>query len=159
MYLTQLAEALVVAINSSSPESWGGSTGTGLVVPTDVTAKFALDPFSDAKESNLDIYVIPGYIQFNRTSVRKTKHNNDRKFITVAVAAKVVAENNTPVYDVTTKASAIKLIDLKEDLDTFINNYSIPGAALQDVESEPFDELEMKDSFYIVTSVYGYDTC
>lgn len=160
MYLTQLANTIVTSINSSPPEKWGGSTGTGLVVPTDVTAKFALDPFSDSNSSILDIYVIPGYIEFRRSQVRsKTGPIPTRKYVTVAIAAKIVSENNTPVYDVTTEAKAIALVDLKEDLDYFLNTLPVTDATLADVETEPPDELEMKDSFFIVTTVLGYDTC
>lgn len=159
MYLTSLAKTIVTSINSSAPENWGGSTGTGLVVPTDVTAKFALDPFSDSSSSILDIYVIPTYIEFNRNGVRKTKLTNDKKFVTVAIAAKIRAEGTVPVYDVTTESEAIKLIDLKEDLDYFLNNLVIADAKLTDYDTEPPDELEMKDSFFIVTSVLGYAAC
>ena len=163
MYLTEIAKALVLSINSSSPENWGGSTGSGLVVPTDVTAKFALDPFSESGNSILDIYVIPGYIEYDRVGVRKRKLTADKKFVTVAIAAKIRAAGTSgdpvPTYDVTTESEAIKLVDLKEDLDFFLNNLQITGASLRDFDTEPIDELEMKDSFFIVTSVLGYDTC
>lgn len=159
MYLTQLAKTIATSINSSPPENWGGSTGTGLVVGTDVTAKFAFDPFSNSGTSILDIYVIPTYIEYNRIGVRQVKLTTDKKFVTVAIAAKIRASGVVPVYDVTTESEAIKLIDLKEDLDVFLNSLTIPGAKLTDFDTEPPDELELKDSFFIVTSVLGYATC
>lgn len=162
MYLSEIALTIVNNLNTSTPENWGGS-GSGLVVPTDLTAKFALDPFRESGNTELDIFVIPGYIEYNFNQVRKVKRTFDRKFVTVALVARVTAESNigdpVPVYDVTTQTEAIKLIDLKEDLDYFLSRMIIPDILLKDMETEPIDELEMKDSFFIVTTVLGYDSC
>lgn len=156
MYLTDLAKAIVHALNSSSPESW--KTG-GYSVPTDVEAKFALDPFTDSMDKQPNIFVIPYYIEYDLTGVRKSKLTSDRKFVTVVLGMQIKPKDLTPSYDITTIEEATKIIDLKEDLDNFLSKLVIPGAKLRDMEVEPLDELKIQDSYYIAPTVLGYDSC
>lgn len=159
MYLSLLAKNIEQALLNSTPENW-----TGLNVPDDIQVKFALDPFADSGQ--LDglgptIFVIPGYVQYQQIERRRnSSQSTDKlKFVTVALCVRIKSKEATPVYDVTTEAEAIKLIDLKEELDEFIVGLSINGAKLQEIETEPPDEIELKDSYYLITSVLAYATC
>jgi hypothetical protein len=163
MFLAEIAQALVEAINASSPENWGGS-GSGLVVPDDLTAKFALDPWRDSRSSLLDIFVIPGFIEYDFSNRRSPPTAPRRsKFVTIAVSARIIAEAATPVYDITTETEAVKLIDLKEDLDEFVAKTQLGTgtdvAKVVSMDTEPANELELQDSFFVSVSVVEYVTC
>lgn len=157
MYLTQIAKDLVTGINTSPPDTW--KTG-GYSVPTDLIASFAFDPFSHSGKSRLDIYVVPYYIEFDLTGVRrnKNKHTLNRKYVTVALSLKVRTAS-APENDVVTEAEGTKILDLKEDLDNFLSTFEIPGANLKDMEVEPFDELKIQDAYFVAATVLGYDSC
>ena len=161
MYLTQIAKTLVTEINASAISNWGGYDGNGYIVGTgaDLQAKFALDPFQRSDESTPRIFVIPSYIEFPLENVRTVKLSPNLKYVVMALVVKVGSDDATPTYDVTSEVEATKLVDLKEDLDNFLVNLLVPGIKLRDMETEPFDEIEMKDSYFIVTSVLGYATC
>ena len=155
MYLTQIAKEIVAGINAAPSTTW--KTG-GYSVPDDLQATFAFDPFSNSGKPGLNIYVIPYYIEYNFTNVRKTKHTNNRKYITVALALKVIT-TAAPENDVVTEAEGTKILDLKEDLDNFLSTFEIPGATLKDMEAEPLDDLKIQDSYFIAATVLGYDSC
>ena len=159
MLLSQLAKDIEQALLNSLPENW-----SGLNVPDDVQVKFALDPFADSGQ--LDglgptIFVIPGYVQYQQAERRRNSSQSiDKlKFVTVALCVRIRSNSSTPVYDVTTETEAIRLINLKEELDDFIIGLSLTGAKLSEIETEPPDEIKLKDSYYIITSVLGYATC
>lgn len=159
MYLSLLAKNIQEALTNSTPENW-----SGLRVPTDVQVKFALDPFADSGQ--LDglgptIFVIPGYIQYQQVDRRRnsSQPTDKLKYVTVALCVRIRSGSSTPVYDVTTETEAIRLINLKEELDEFILGLNITGASLREIETEPPDEIKLKDSYYLITSVLGYATC
>lgn len=157
MLLTQLAEAIVTSLSESPPETWGE-----LKIPSDIPVHFALDPFTDSGESikGPSVFVIPSYVQYTVDKRRNANQPPKKiKYITIALCIRIHSSNpDTPVYDVTTLDKAKQYIDLKEELDDFLLGMDI-GANLVEYETEPPDELELKDNFYVVTSVLGYATC
>lgn len=164
MYLSQLAQALVDSINTSPPENWGGSTGSGLVVPTHLEAKFALDPWTQSTASELDIFVIPGFIEYDFTTRRKPPAPPSRKkYVTVAISARIGATTDTPTYDITTEAEGIQLTDIKEDLDEYVLKTVLTvgseKAYVTSMDVEPANELQFKDSFYVTISIVEYVSC
>lgn len=159
MLLSQLAKDIEQALTNSSPGDW-----SGLKVPADVQVKFALDPFTDSGElDNLGptIFVIPGYVQYQQADRRRNSSQpiSKLKFVTVALCVRIRSNSSTPVYDVTTESEAIRLVNLKEELDDFIIGLNLTGAKLEEIETEPPDEIELKDSYFLITSVLGYVTC
>lgn len=163
MYLTQICDAIITGLNGSAATNWGGPDNSGLVVGTgkDVQATFALDPFSDASDKTTRIiFVTPGYMEFSLSSKRSGPLlNQPLKYVTVTLSVPVLGEHGTPGYDVTTEAEGKRLSWLKEELDAFLVRLVIPGAELKQVESEPFDELEMKAKYFISPIVLGYNAC
>lgn len=157
MLLSQLAKDIEQALLNSSPGDW-----SGLIVPTDVQVNFALDPFTDSGLMlGPTIFVIPGYVQYQQADRRRNSSQpiSKLKFVTVALCVRIRSNSNTPVYDVTTETEAIRLVNLKEELDDFIIGLSLTGAKLEEIETEPPDEIELKDSYFLITSVLGYATC
>jgi hypothetical protein len=162
VYLSELAVAIRNAIRDSEDSSWGGYNSTGYVVGTEVgeiPVRFSLDPLTDSGIDSPAIYVIPGFCEYSLSNKRASYQPvMALKFITIAVAVKITTDDNT-VYDVTSEPEAIKLLDLKEDLDNFILGLAIPGASLEEIEVEPPNEVQLKDSYYLAISLCGYRTC
>lgn len=162
MFLTQIAKTLVTKLNESDSSNWVVPEGEGYVVGTDadIQAVFALDPFQKASGEIPRIFVIPSYIEYNFEQVRKVKLNPNLKYVVVALTVKVRSDDDTPTYDVTSESESVRLVDLKENLDNFLANPTlIPGITLRSIETEPLDEIEVKDSYFIVTTVLAYAAC
>lgn len=164
-YLTEICDSIIAGLNGSDSSNWGGPEDpqTGYIVGSgqNLTAKFALDPFSDATDkSGLNIFVTPGYAEFSFENKRAGPlHSRPLKYVTVTLSVPVDGATGTPEYDVTTEEEGKKLSWLKEELDNFLVKLVITGAELQAAESEPFDELEMKSKFFIAPIVLGYRAC
>ncbi len=158
MLLSLLAKSIVDALQDAPPETW-----SNLALNTDVPVRFALDPFTSSGEqiTGPSVFVIPGYIEYSGFDKRRkdTQPTERLKFVTIALCIRITGGADTPVYDVTTEENAIKFINLKEELDEFIVQLAIENARLVGVETEPSDQFELKDSYFIVTSVLSYATC
>lgn len=158
MLLSQLADHITEAIRTAPPETWGGT----LKIPSDVPVHFALDPFTDSGEliKGPAVFVIPSYVQYSVGTRRNSQQPASKlKYVTVALCIRIKTASDAPVYDVTSKQLAKDYVDLKEYLDDFLVGLAIPNCRLTEIETEPPDELELKDNYYIVTSVLAYAAC
>lgn len=156
MYLSQLAKGLRDALNSSSPETWGGSEATGYIVPDDVRAYYALDPFADSGDNTPRIFIIPGYLQVNVNKDRRRHVSIDQKVITLALCAKL-STVDTEGLDLCDEALVTKITDLNEELIYFATRTEVLGFLPGSVEPEPPNEVELKDRYYLAATVLAYD--
>lgn len=162
MYLSQIAKFLVQELASSPPESWPGSGDVEPYVvgdaPGNITAKYALDPFANSGKDQPRVFVIPGYVEYRIDKDRRRHQRLDLKYVTVCISVRVTGQD-TEGFDVSTEEEITKLIDLKEDLDKFLLTITVVGAALEVIETEPPGEFQIKDSYFLATTVLGYAGC
>ena len=154
MYLSKLARTIATNLNTQPSSSWKTD---GYSIPTTTQAKFALDPFRQ-ELPGVNVFVIPDFIEYN-LETRRTNSPPRRKYVTVALIARVSAEDGTPDYDVTTQASAQKLIDFKEDIDNILVNMKIDGRLPLEMEVEPIDSLKIQEAYFVTTTMLGYNIC
>lgn len=160
MYLSQIAKFLVQELASSPPESWQGSGEFEpyVVGASGISVKYALDPFADSGKDEPRVFVIPGYVEYRIQKDRRVHRQLDLKYVTICVSLRV-KEQDTEGFDVSTDEEITKLIDLKEDLDKFLLTIQVEGATLEVIETEPPGEFQLKDSYFLATTVLGYATC
>lgn len=160
MYLSQIASLIVEELSTSLPESWPGS---GVYAPyvvgtPGIEVRLALDPFTDSGTDIPRVFVIPGYVEYRIEKDRKRHVQSDLKYITVVVCVQIT-EQDTEGFDVSTVEEIVKLVDLKEDLDRFLLTIQVDGAKLEGIETEPPGEFQLKDSYFLATTVLGFASC
>ena len=159
MYLAEIAASIVSAIESSSPGNWGG----GLVLPDDLPVLVdELDPLSNTDNTDAGIYVIPGFNEFDLSSVRNTGRGQPvsiptTRYVTVAICVPFNhLFDSLSVHSVTPKSEWSLVSNLREDLELFLLRTPIGGLKLVSIESQLPDELALDNRLYMVPITVGY---
>lgn len=164
MFLTELAELIHDRITNSPPETWAGpSGGSSLIIPVDVPVKLALDPLTETKDPNPALFVIPGYCQYTNAGERKNsgKRYSKVKVITLAICLRM-KEMDAQGFDVTSWTEGRKLLDLKELLDEFVLGLDLSSSNVSiadTIETDPPEEIQLDNRYFLATTVIGYDSC
>ncbi len=160
MYLTEIAEAIVSAINTSPPEKWGG----GLVLPDDLPVLVEdLDPQTTTDNTEAGIYVIPMYSEYDLGKSREIGRGAKLapiptiRYLTVAICVPFSHKfEKNEATGVTPKAEWSVLSNLREDIEEFLLTTSISGLKVVSIESSPADEVALDSRLYLVPIIVGY---
>jgi len=161
MYLSDIANGIATAIRSSSPGEWAG----GLVVPTDLPVYDTLDPLIDPNQYR-GLFVIPYYNELDLTTARAT--NRGSTAIGVKVTRRIIVGiccpldiklDTTSANDIGKKTEWSKLVNLQEDLETYLLKLSVSGLVLVDAEVAPPDEAFLDQRIFSSATVLGYKVC
>lgn len=150
MLLTELAEAIVTLLNSS-PESWCGDE-------VGIEARVTLDWAGCLSKTSLQVLVVPEMNQYNVEAAghRKTFVNMPvLKFVSIMVGKGFTSLPTTD--DVAPWTETKPLVDIRERITQFIIANPIEGAALQDIEEMPVDELELNHRNFLAMNQLGYE--
>lgn len=157
MYLTEIAESIVSAINASPPENWEG----GLVLPVDLPVMVDdLDPLTSADTTDAGVFVIPSYNEYNLSNVRRVGQPQvvvpTIRYVTVAICVPfgLKFEKNQR-FSQTPKSEWSLLSNLREDLEKFLYNTTFSGYKVVTVESNAPDEQAFDSRLYLVTILVG----
>lgn len=161
MYLTEIAEAVASAINTSLPENWTG----GLVLPDDLPVCVdGLDPLSTSDDTEAGIYVVPMFNEYDLVKAREGIGAGTRKApipttrylsVTICVPFNHKFERSEP-HTSTPKSEWSLLSNLREDLEGFLINTKISGLKIVSVESQVPDELALDARLFMVPIIVGY---
>lgn len=161
MYLVELADIIMEAINISPPENWNG----GLVPAEDLPVVSGFDPFTAQSEIDPGIYIVPGYNEYNLSNSRRSSSGRvgassiKRLSIVVCTPFGALLDVANTHKDVSHPSEWALLSNLREDLESFLINLHIDGAKLVDVEPEPPDELALDNRIYLASTSLGYSPC
>jgi hypothetical protein len=166
MYLSNIADKLAEAINTSSPGNWEG----GIVLPS-VTYPVitSLDPSVSLRtEEGRGVYIIPAYNEYDLSRVRKAgkrqgkvavgQNTIKRIILGISSTFENVVDTNS-MNDVAPKSEWSLLTNLREDLEKFVINTELDGYELIDIEPEPLDEDSMDNRIFLAMTVLGYKAC
>ncbi len=160
MYLTEIAEAIVSAINTSLPEKWPG----GVVLPVDLPVVVDnLDPQTTTDNTEAGVYVIPMYNEYNLDKAReigrgsKTAPIPKTRYLSVSICVPFSHKfEKNEASGVTPKAEWSVLSNLREDLEDFLLTTSIAGLKVVSIEPGPPDEVSLDYRLYLVPIIVGY---
>jgi hypothetical protein len=169
MYLTELANRIGEAINSSLPGNWGG----GLLLPADMPVLVNFDPFSEQKSIETAVYITPANNEYDLNLSRRTSQVDaltgvsprpgikKRMFVIVSICKPFEAklDLNDSSNDVTHPTEWSLLKNLQEDLEVFLIHLSLDGVRLLSIDSDPANEVALDQRLYLASITLGYETC
>ena len=161
MYLTEIAEAIENALNTSPPEKWTG----GLVVPTDMPVTVGFDPFSESDNLDPAIYILAGFNEYDLSKSRKIPTGKTgvtrtrRLTVIICTPFKALLEINHSDKDVSHKSEWTLLSNLREDLENFLVHLSISGVELLEIEPQPADEMALDNRIFLAPTTLSYRSC
>lgn len=164
MFLTELAELIKDSILAAPPEKWVGPSGVdSLIIGTQVPVRLALDPLTATKDPQPALFVIPGYCQYTNAGERKNQgiRFSRLKIITLAFCFRMM-EMDAGGFDVTSWEEGRKLLDLKEILDEFMLKLDLSASKVSisdSIETDPPEEINLDNRYFLATTVIGYDSC
>lgn len=162
MYLTQIAEELVLGIKDSRPEDWGGGLDGAIILPHDdfpVSSRLDPDNFHDETGSPKSaIVIVPGIVEYD---LGKKRGSNPKlsvsriKYVSLTLHVKFVSSVSG---DAAADTEWKPISNLREDLENYIIQSPI-SANLVSVEPEPPDEQAFDNRLYMSSTVFGFRSC
>lgn len=170
MLLTEIVSAIAIGLDNSLPGNWVG----GLEIPTELPVIVDFDPIAEGGNLNLEfgVYVTPS---FNEFDLSKTRNNSQvdvvtglkgksgvlkTSFITVSICRPYsVKLDLKTVADLTPSSEWSLLRNCQDNLEKFLIHFSMEGASLDTIESDPPNESALQERVYLAIITLGYKTC